>query len=105
MRGAESGWDLRVGRRRGSMALPLLDALRLAVAAVSAFVFVVGVVAYRRRPSGRMLLVVALFAAFLAQGVLLAIEVLVADTVLAETLYYGFQLLELLLVAAILLKR
>lgn len=83
----------------------LQDAVRLTVAAVSVLVFLIGLVAYFRRPTARMLLVLALFGAFLAQGVLLAFEVLVIDTALTETAYYTFQLVELLLVAAILLKR
>lgn len=88
------------------MALPAaLDVVRLLVAAVSAFVFVIGLVAYVRRPTGRMLLVLILFGAFLLQGLLLAVEVLVLDTAVTETVYYGFQLVEVLLVAAIILQR
>lgn len=87
------------------MAFDALDLVRLAVAALSLAVFVVGVVAYARRPTPRMLLVLALFGAFLAQGALLAFEVLVTDTSFTESVYYGFQLAELALVAAIMLKR
>lgn len=87
------------------MASPLQDALRILVALLSALVFVLGVVAYRRRPTTRMLLVLLLFAAFLAQGVLLAYEVFVADTPPVESAYYAFQAVEIVLVAAIILKR
>lgn len=81
------------------------SAVRLAVAAVSILVFIVGVVAWRRRPTPRTALVVVLFGLFLAQGVLLAYEVLVADTSATENAYYLFQLGEVSLVAVILLKR
>lgn len=91
-------------RSRG-MVLRIEDALRLAVAALSALVFVVGVVAYRRRPTSRMLLVLALFLMFLAQGVLLVVEVFVLDTPFTEDAYYVFQLVEILLVALVILKR
>lgn len=87
------------------MELDALDLVRLAVAALSLAVFAVGVVAYARRPTPRMLLVLALFAAFLVQGALLVVEVLVADTAFTESVYYAFQLVELALVAAIMLKR
>lgn len=87
------------------MASLLQDALRLLVAGLSALVFVVGLVAYRRRPTPRMLLVLLLFVAFLAQGVLLTYEVLVEDTTIVESAYYGFQALEIVLVAAIIFKR
>ena len=83
----------------------LQDALRLGVALLSALVFAVGVVAYRRRPTGRMMLVLLLFSAFLFQGILLAVEVLLIDTPLTESVYYAFQLVEIALVALILLKR
>ena len=83
----------------------LQDALRLGVALLSALVFVVGVVAYRRRPTGRMMLVLLLFSAFLVQGILLTVEVFLIDTPLTESLYYAFQLVEIALVALILLKR
>lgn len=87
------------------MATPLEDAIRVAVAVLSILVFVVGVVAYRRRPTARMLLVLALFAVFLVQGVLLLVEVFLVDTQSTEALYYAFQLLEVGLVAAVMLKR
>jgi uncharacterized membrane protein HdeD (DUF308 family) len=81
------------------------DALRLGVALLSILVFVVGVVAYRRRPTTRMMLVLLLFSAFLVQGILLAVEVFWVDSPLTESLYYAFQLVEIALVALILLKR
>lgn len=81
------------------------DPLRLAVALLSLLVFVVGIVAYRRRPTVRMLLVLALFAVFLAQGVLLVFEVFYVDTPRTEGLYYAFQLVEIALVALVILKR
>ena len=87
------------------MSVAIENALRLAVAAVSLLVFVVGVVAYARRPTARMLLVLLLFSAFLLQGVLLAVEVFLLDTPVTESAYYAFQLAEILLVALIILKR
>lgn len=87
------------------MASPWQDVLRIVVALLSALVFALGVVAYRRRPTARMLLVVLLFAAFLVQGGLLAYEVFVADTAVVETAYYAFQAVEIVLIAAIILKR
>jgi hypothetical protein len=87
------------------MPLDVQDALRLAVAALSLLVFVVGCVAYARRPTGRMLLVLLLFLAFLVQGALLLVEVFLLDTALTEGAYYAFQLGEILLVALIILKR
>lgn len=87
------------------MAFPVEDAIRLAVAALSGLVFVVGVVAYMRRPTTRMLLVLFLFTAFLVQGVLLVVEVVFLDSPVIESIYYLFQLLEIGLVAAIILKR
>lgn len=88
------------------MAFQSLEAAaRLAVAALSILVFVVGVVAYARRPTARMMLVLALFCVFLAEGVLLIVEVFVIDTSLTESLYYLFQLAEVALVAAVILKR
>lgn len=87
------------------MALDVQDALRLAVAALSALVFGVGVLAYARRPTGRMLLVLVLFLAFLAQGALLVVEVFWVDTPFTHNAYYAFQLAEIALVALIILKR
>lgn len=81
------------------------DVLRLAVAALSALVFVVGLVAYLRRPTAKMLLVLALFVAFLVQAILLVVEVFFVDTAITESAYYAFQLVEVGLVAAIILKR
>lgn len=83
----------------------VLDALRIGVAILSLLVLVVGAVAYVRRPTPRMLLVVLLFLAFAAQGALLLVEVFVAASDLAQELYYLFQLVEIGLVAAIILKR
>lgn len=87
------------------MAVRVEDVVRLAVAALSLLVFIVGVVAYLRRPTTRMLLVVLLFTAFLVQGILLLIEVLFLDSPVIESIYYAFQLLEIALVATIILKR
>ena len=87
------------------MPLDLRDSLRLAVAALSVLVFIVGLVAYIRRPTVRMLLVLALFFAFLAQGILLVVEVFFIDTPRTESAYYAFQLVEIALVALIILKR
>lgn len=87
------------------MSLDLHDALRLAVAALSMLVFVVGLVAYARRPTTRMLLVLVLFAAFLAQGALLTAEVFWTDAPLVQDAYYAFQLVEIGLVSLIILKR
>lgn len=81
------------------------DVLRLAVAALSALVFVVGLVAYLRRPTAKMLLVLALFVAFLVQAILLVVEVFFVDTAITESAYYAFQLVEIALVALIILKR
>lgn len=81
------------------------DVLRLAVAALSALVFVVGLVAYLRRPTTKMLLVLALFVAFLVQAILLVVEVFFVDTAITESAYYAFQLVEIALVALIILKR
>ena len=87
------------------MAAGFENVLRIAVAALSLLVFVVGAVAYARRPTTRMLLVLLLCAAFLVQGVLLVVEVAFFDTPITEGLYYFFQLIEIALVAAIILKR
>lgn len=87
------------------MAIQATDALRVAVALLSTLVFVVGLVAYLRRPTARMLLVLGLFAVFLVQGGVLLVEVFVTDTPFTETLYYAFQLVEVGLVAAVILKR
>lgn len=88
------------------MPLPALEAVaRLAVAALSILVFGIGVVAYARRPTRRMLLVLGLFLVFLMQGVLLLVEVFFLESTVTESAYYGFQLVEVVLVAAILLKR
>ena len=87
------------------MPLVLEEYLRLGVALLSILVFVVGFVAFWRRRTMRMGLVLALFAVFLAQGVLLIIEVLVVDTPFTESLYYAFQFVEVGLVALIILKR
>lgn len=87
------------------MSVDVHGALRLAVAVLSLLVFCVGVVAYARRPTTRMLLVLVLFAAFLAQGVLLVAEVLWSRSPLVEDAYYAFQLAEIALVALIILKR
>lgn len=81
------------------------DWMRLAVATLSALVFGVGLVAYMRRPTLRMLLVLGLFLAFLAQGALLVVEVFWLDTPVTESAYYAFQLVEIALVALIILKR
>lgn len=97
--------SVMVRRSRSRCVSWVEDAARLAVAAISALVFVVGVVAYRRRPTARMLLVLALFSLFLAQGALLVFEVLVLDSSVTESIYYAFQFFEVLLVAAIILKR
>lgn len=87
------------------MVLPAIEAAaRLAVAALSVLVFFVALVAYRRRPTGRMLVVLALFFVFLVQGLVLMYEVFVTDSTFAESAYYGFQLVEIALVATILLK-
>ena len=96
---------MRAGPLRKGMATFLEDAVRVAVALLSILVFVVGLVAYRRRPTARMLLVLALFAVFLAQGAILLVEVFLVDTPLTETAYYAFQLVEVALVAAVILKR
>lgn len=87
--------------------MPLgIDAwLRVAVALLSLLVFLVGVVAYARRPTLRMLLVLILFVTFLAQGILLLVEVFVVDSTLTESAYYAFQLVEIALVALVILKR
>lgn len=87
------------------MPLGVEEYLRLAVAVLSILVFVVGLVAYTRRRTTRMLFVLALFAVFLAQGILLVIEVFVVDTPFTESLYYAFQLVEVSLVALVILKR
>lgn len=87
------------------MPLDLRDTLRLAVAALSILVFIVGLLAYLRRPTVRMLLVLALFLAFLLQGILLIVEVFFIDTPVTESAYYAFQLIEIALVALIILKR
>lgn len=87
------------------MALVLESIARLAVAALSLLVFIVGMVAYARRRTPRMLLVLLLFTVFLIQGILLAIEVFIADTASLETAYYAFQFVEIALVATIILKR
>lgn len=87
------------------MSLDLRDVMRLAVAVLSLLVLLVGIVAYARRPTVRMLLVLGLFLAFFAQGVLLVVEVFWIDTPLTESAYYAFQLVEILLVALIILKR
>lgn len=81
------------------------DPIRLAVAVVSVLVFVVGLVAYLRRPTGRMLLVLLLFTAFLVQGILLAVEVFFLDTALTQTAYFAFQFVEIVLVALVIMKR
>lgn len=81
------------------------DGIRIAVAVLSAFIFVVGVAAYRRRPTRRMLMVLVLFSFFLLQGILLVVEVTYIDTELTESLYYAFQFVELALIALILLAR
>lgn len=88
----------------GMLAFPE-DPIRLAVALVSILVFVVGLVAYLRRPTGRMLLVLLLFAAFLVQGILLAVEVFFVDTPLTQSAYFAFQFVEIVLVALVILKR
>lgn len=87
------------------MPLGIQDALRLAVALLSLFVLVVGAIAYWRRPTTRMLLVLALFVAFALQGALLVVEVFVVDTQVTESAYYAFQLAEIALVALVILKR
>ncbi|HUR69595.1 MAG TPA: hypothetical protein VM370_10145 [Candidatus Thermoplasmatota archaeon] len=87
------------------MAIAVEDVLRLAVSALSVLVFSVGVTAYLRRPTGRMLLVLLLFFVFLVQGALLFFEVFFLDTPITESIYYLFQLVEIALVASIILKR
>lgn len=87
------------------MPTPLEATLRIAVAVLSIAVFALGIVAYMRRPTARMLLVLGLFAVFALQGVLLLVEVFWLDTPLTESAYYAFQLVEVALVAAIILKR
>lgn len=84
---------------------PFEDVVRLAVAALSILVFVVGLLAYVRRPTARMGVVLLLFTAFLAQGVILFVEIFLTDTPVLENLYYIFQFIEIALVAAIILKR
>jgi hypothetical protein len=84
---------------------PLESVLRVAVALVSFAVFALGIVAYARRRTPRMLLVLGLFTVFAVQGVLLLVEVFVVDTPLTESAYYAFQLVEVALVAAVILKR
>ncbi len=78
---------------------------RLAVAILSLLVFIVGAVAYSRRPTRRMLLVLALFLVFLVQGAILAFELVTGETTSAESAYFAFQFVEIALVAVILLKR
>lgn len=87
------------------MDVDVLDLLRVLVAILSLGVLGVGAVAYRRRPTRRMLLVLALFVAFAAQGVLLLVEVFLVDTVVTESAYYLFQLVEVLLLCAAILAR
>lgn len=87
------------------MDVDVLDLLRVLVAILSLGVLGVGAVAYRRRPTRRMLLVLALFVAFAAQGVLLLVEVFLVDTVVTESAYYLFQLVEVLLLSAAILAR
>jgi hypothetical protein len=88
------------------MPLPALEvAARVAVAALSIGVFLVGAVAYARRPTRRMLLVLALFLVLLVQGLLLLVEVFGRDTPSVEGAYFLFQFVEVSLLAAILLKR
>lgn len=87
------------------MPLDIQDWMRLAVATLSILVFGVGLVAYMRRPTLRMLLVLCLFLAFLAQGILLVVEVFWLDTPVTESAYYAFQFIEIALVALIILKR
>lgn len=79
--------------------------VRVAVAVVSIFVFAVGAVAFARHRTPRVGIVLALFATFLVEGVLLLVEVFWIDTPLTETAYYAFQLVEVLLVAAVLVVR
>lgn len=87
--------------------MPMLvqNLLRLAVAILSLLVFLVGFVAWRRRPTTRMFIVLALFLVFLLQGALLVVEVFLVDTQLTESAYYGFQLVEIALVSLVILKR
>jgi hypothetical protein len=87
------------------MALAMEDLARLAVAILSILVFLIGLAAYVRRPTVRMLLVLFLFAAFLAQAILLVVEVFFLDSQTTESAYYAFQLLEIGLVTLIILKR
>lgn len=87
------------------MAFAVEDAARIAVGVLSVLVFIVGVIAYIRRPTARIFLVLLLFTVFLVEGALLIYEALVHDTTATESLYYLFQLLEIGLVSAIILKR
>jgi len=88
------------------MAFSLVEAVvRTAVAVLSVLVFAVGAAAYARRPTGRTLLMLALLALFLVQGLVLLFEVVVVDTSLTETGYYAFQFAEVLIVTALIVKR
>ncbi|HEV8361665.1 MAG TPA: hypothetical protein VGR28_14545 [Candidatus Thermoplasmatota archaeon] len=88
------------------MALSTIEVLlRLAVAALSLLAFAVGAVAFARRPTGRVLLMLGLFSVFLVQGVLLLLDVVVEDSPLPEDAYFAFQFLEVLLVTAVFVKR
>lgn len=84
---------------------PIETFLRAAVALLAAGVFAVGIVAYARRPTARMLLVVGLFALFLLQGALLVGGIFLGESEIASDIYLGFQLLEVLVVALVVLKR
>lgn len=86
--------------------IPVYEAaIRVAVALVSIFLFIVVAAAWRRRPSPRMRLVVVAFAIFLVEGLILLFEVFIQDTTLTESAFYAFQLVELLVLAAAVLKR
>jgi cell shape-determining protein MreD len=86
--------------------VPLFEAVvRVAVALLSIFLFFVVAITYRRRPSPRMRWVLAAFAIFLVEGVILLVEVFIQDTTVTESAFYLFQFAELVVLATAVLKR
>ncbi|PSG96878.1 hypothetical protein BRD56_08865 [Thermoplasmatales archaeon SW_10_69_26] len=86
--------------------MPLYEAIvRTAVALLSIFLFGVVYVAWRRRPTARMRWVLAAFAIFLAEGLVLLYEVFVQDTSLTESIFYLFQFAELVVLSIAVLRR
>ena len=82
------------------------DVLRLSVSIVAAVIFVIALLAYRRRPTTRTLLLVIAFGTYVLKGVFLSLESFVEEqTDFWEYLAIVTDVLFLILIGTAFLKR